>query len=169
MELWSRTMMKTFAMRAKSLNSLLAYLGSYVLFGMMLLTTCDVIGRYLFNLPITGAYEITEAMMVTMVFFFLGYAQAEKSHVAVDLVVKLLPQKLRVLIDMATHILSFLMILLVGWMSIVRWLELMQIKEHTPILFIPVSPFLLILALGCLGLGIEYGKDIINIIKRGET
>jgi TRAP-type C4-dicarboxylate transport system permease small subunit len=138
--------MKAIAKRIKSLNYLLAYAGSYVLFGMMLMTTCDVVGRYLLNLPITGAYEITEAMMVTLVFFFLGYTQAEKSHVAVDLVVNLLPHKLRVLIDITTHILSFLMILLVGWMSIVRWRELMEIREHTPILFIPVSPFLLILA-----------------------
>jgi TRAP-type C4-dicarboxylate transport system permease small subunit len=155
--------------RIKSLNYLLAYVGSYVLFGMMLITTCDVVGRYLLNLPITGAYEITEAMMVTLVFFFLGYTQAEKSHVAVDLAVNLLPHKLRVLIDITTHILSFLMILLVGWMSIVRWRELMEIGEHTPILFIPVSPFLLILALGCLVLCIEYGKDIINMIKRREN
>ena len=87
----------------RSLNVLLAYAGSYVLFGMMLLTIFDVIGRYIFNEPITGAYEITEAMMVTLVFFFIGYAQATKSHVAVDLVVNLLPQKLRVLIDIITH------------------------------------------------------------------
>lgn len=148
---------------------MLAYAGSYVLFGMMLMTTCDVVGRYILNLPITGAYEITEAMMVTLVFFFLGYTQAERSHVAVDLVVKQLPHSLRVVIDLLTHVLSFLMILLVGWMSIVRWLELMRIKEYTPILYIPVSPFLLILALGCLGLCIEYGKDILKLIKRGVT
>ena len=47
------------------------------------------------------------------------------------------------------------MILLLGWMSVVRWLELMRIKEYTPILYIPVSPFLLVLALGCLALCIE--------------
>ena len=88
---------------------------------------------------------------------------------AVDLVVNKLPRELRVVIDLFTHVLSFLMILLVGWMSIVRWVELMRIKEHTPILYIPVSPFLLILSLGCLVLCIEYGKDILKLIKRGAT
>ena len=86
-------MLKTIVRRLGSLNVMLAYVGGYVLFGMMILTTCDVIGRYLFNLPITGAYEISEAMMVTVVFFFIGYAQAAKAHVAVDLVVKVLPGK----------------------------------------------------------------------------
>ncbi|MBL7225243.1 MAG: TRAP transporter small permease [Desulfobacteraceae bacterium] len=162
-------MIKVFAKRFRSFNVLLAYIGSYVLFGMMLLTICDVIGRYIFNLPITGAYEITEAMMVTLVFFFIGYTQATKGHVAVDLVVNLLPQKIRVVIDIITHLLSFVMILLVGWMSIIRWLELIRIKEYTPILHIPVSPFLLILALGCFVFCIELGKDMIKFIKNGES
>lgn len=152
----------------RSLNVLLAYAGSYVLFGMMLLTIFDVIGRYIFNLPITGAFEITEAMMVTIVFFFIAYAQAKKSHVAVDLVVNLLPKKLRVLIDIITHTLSLLMMVLIAWMSILRWLELVRIKEYTAILHIPVSPFLLILALGCFVLCIELVKDMLKLLKDGE-
>ena len=161
-------MLKAIVRKFGSLNVLLAYAGAYVLFGMMLLTTCDVIGRYIFNLPITGDYEITEAMMVTLVFFFIGYAQASKAHVAVDLVVRLLPRKIAMVINIITQVLSLLMMLLVAWMSIVRWLELMEIHEHTPILGIPVSPFLLVLALGCLVLCIELGKDIPGLLRKGE-
>ena len=161
-------MIKSVDKGIRSLNVLLAYAGSYVLFGMMLLTISDVIGRYIFNSPITGAFEITEAMMVTMVFFFIGYAQAKKSHVAVDLVVNLLPEKLRVIIDIITHTLSLLMMILIAWMSMLRWLELMRIKEYTAILHIPVSPFLLILALGCFVFCIELGKDTFKLFKNGE-
>ena len=161
-------MIKSIDKGIRSLNVLLAYAGSYVLFGMMLLTIFDVIGRYVFNSPITGAFEITEAMMVTMVFFFIGYAQAKKSHVAVDLVVNLLPEKLRVIIDIITHTLSLLMMILIAWMSMLRWLELMRIKEYTAILHIPVSPFLLILALGCFVFCIELGKDTFKLFKNGE-
>jgi len=162
-------MIKSIDKGIRSLNVLLAYAGSYVLFGMMSLTISDVIGRYIFNSPITGAFEITEAMMVTMVFFFIGYAQAKKSHVAVDLVVNLLPEKLRVIIDIITHTLSLLMMILIAWMSMLRWLELMRIKEYTAILHIPVSPFLLILALGCFVFCIELGKDTFKLFKNGEA
>lgn len=161
-------MLKTIARRFGTLNVMLAYVGAYVLFGMMLLTICDVIGRYIFNLPITGAYEITEALMVTLVFFFIGYTQASKAHVAVDLVVKLLPRKIEIIINIITQVMSLFMMLLVAWMSIVRWLELMEIKEHTPILGIPVSPFMLILAIGCLVFCIELGKDIPRLLTKGE-
>ena len=161
-------MLKAIVRGFGSLNVMLAYAGAYVLFGMMLLTVCAVIGRYIFNLPITGAYEITEALMVTLVFFFIGYTQASKAHVAVDLVVKLLPRKIEMIINIITQVMSLLMMLLVAWMSIVRWLELMEIKEHTPILGIPVSPFVLILALGCFVLCIELGKGIPRLLTKGE-
>ena len=107
-------MLRTIAKSLGALNVVLAYAGGYVLFGMMLLTTCDVIGRYIFNRPITGAYEISEAMMVTVVFFFVGYTQATNAHVAVDLIVKVLPGKLKLVIEIITQILSFLMILLIA-------------------------------------------------------
>jgi TRAP-type transport system small permease protein len=150
-----------------SLNVMLAYVGGYVLFGMMILTICDVTGRYIFNLPINGAYEISEAMMVTVVFFFIGYAQATKSHVTVDLVVNVLPAKLKTVMEIITQLMSFLMMLLIAGMSVVRWNELLEIGEHTPILGIPVSPFFLILAMGCSVFCVELGKRIWRSIRNG--
>jgi len=160
-------MLKAIVKRLGSFNVMLAYVGGYVLFGMMILTVCDVTGRYIFNLPITGAYEISEAMMVTVVFFFIGYAQAKKAHVAVDLIVNVLPGKLKIVIEIITQLLSFLMILLIAGMSIVRWHELLKINEHTPILGIPVSPFFLILATGCSVFCVELGKRILRLVKDG--
>jgi TRAP-type transport system small permease protein len=160
-------MLKAIVKRLGSLNVMLAYVGGYVLFGMMILTVCDVTGRYIFNLPITGAYEISEAMMVTVVFFFIGYAQAKKAHVAVDLIVNVLPGKLKIVIEIITQLLSFLMILLIAGMSLVRWHELLKINEHTPILGIPVSPFFLILATGCSVFCVELGKRILRLVKDG--
>ena len=160
-------MLKTIVRRLGSLNVMLAYVGGYVLFGMMILTVCDVTGRYVFNLPITGAYEISEAMMVTVVFFFIGYAQAAKAHVAVDLVVNVLPGKLKTVMEIITQLLSFLMMLLIAGMSVVRWHELLEIGEHTPILGIPVSPFFLILATGCSVFCVELGKRIFRSVRNG--
>ena len=150
----------------RPLNVLFAYAGSYVLFFMMLLTTCDVVGRYILKLPIKGAYEITEAMMVTLVFLFLAYTQANKGHVSVDLALERMPPKIQFVIKLITQFISIIMIGLIAWMSIIRWLELMEMNEHTPILHLPASPFLLIIALGSIAFCIELGKDIRRHIKR---
>lgn len=161
-------MIKAVLTKLGSLNAWLAKAGGYILLCMMLLTTCDVIGRYIFNAPITGAYEITEVMMVTVIFLFIGYTQAEKAHISIDLVVRLLPKKLRMTIDLITHLLSLFIIILIAWMNILRCLELMRRNEVTAILYIPVAPFVLILAIGCLVYSIELIKNINNLFKHQE-
>ena len=40
------------------LSSMLAYVGACALFVMMCLTTADVVGRYIFNSPILGVFEL---------------------------------------------------------------------------------------------------------------
>jgi TRAP-type C4-dicarboxylate transport system permease small subunit len=161
-------MIKAITKRASSLSTVLGHAGGYILFCMMLLTVCDVIGRYVFNSPITGAYEVTETMMVTAVFFFIAYTQTKKGHIAVDLVVILLPRKIRMAIDIITHLMSLCILILLTWMNILRWLELMARNEHTPIIHLPVSPFVLILALGCFVFSIELIKDIIRLLMHQE-
>ena len=80
----------------------------------------------------------------------------------------MLPKKLRVTIDIITHLLSLFIIILITWMNILRCLELMRRNEVTAILYIPVSPFLLILAIGCFVYSIELLKNIRNLIKHQE-
>ena len=158
-------MIKTIFKKIGFLSTVLGQAGGFILLCMMLLTVCDVIGRYIFNSPITGGYEVTETMMVTVVFFFIAFTQAEKGHIAVDLVVIRLPDKIRVLIEVITHLLSLCIFLLIVWMNIRRWLELMARNEHTPIIHLPVSPFVLIVAFGSLVFSIELIRDVIKLLK----
>ena len=161
-------MIKTMARKILSVNTWLAKAGGYVLLCMMVLTISDVIGRYFFNSPVTGAYEITEVMMVTIVFLFIGYTQAQKAHISIDFVIRLLPQKMRMTIDIVTHLVSLFIMILIAWMNILRCLELMRINEVTPILHVPISPFFLILAIGCFVYSIEFIKNIKDILKHQE-
>ena len=52
----------------------MVYVSSLSTFVLMLLTTADAGGRYLFNRPITGAYEITSNyLMIAAVFLAVCY------------------------------------------------------------------------------------------------
>ncbi len=61
-------------------------LGVAVLFGMMGIIGVDVIARYLFNSPISGAYELIEIMLALLVFLALPASLRFNSHITVDLV-----------------------------------------------------------------------------------
>ena len=55
-----------------------------VLFIMMFVTGCDVVARYFFNSPISGAFELTEIFLGVLVFLSLPVAALTDSHIKVD-------------------------------------------------------------------------------------
>jgi TRAP-type C4-dicarboxylate transport system permease small subunit len=138
----------------------LGYLGAAVLFLMMLLTTVDVASRYLFNSPILGALEITEFMVVTVVFGFLGLTQQEKGHVAVDLVLGNLPSRPRRLVDFINRMAGLVILVLITWKTLERALELMHMDEYSGTLHIPVAPFVFLVALGCGAMCLELVRQM---------
>jgi TRAP-type C4-dicarboxylate transport system permease small subunit len=52
---------------------------------LMLLTCADVGGRYFFNQPVWGAFELTEMMLAALIFAGLPPVSLRNEHVTVDL------------------------------------------------------------------------------------
>ena len=66
------------------------------IFIMMCLTSADAIGRYIFNSPITGAYEFTEKyLMLTAVYLGASYTYRGGSTIRITLLVSRLPSSIR--------------------------------------------------------------------------
>lgn len=155
----------TVSKKIKNLSTLLGYLGAIALFIMMMLTTVDVIGRYLFNTPITGAFEVTEFLVLILIFSFLCNAQSHKDHVSVDLLFQRFPKKIRHITNIFNHIACLGLTILIVWMSFMKALELKEFGEASPNLVIPTYPFVFFLVVGCSVLGLEYLRDIIEIVS----
>ena len=145
-------------------SSVLSYVGVLSLFAMMCLTTVDVVGRYLFNRPITGAFELTEYLVLILIFSFIGYTQSQKGHVAVDILLPLLPQKLRKLTDVANHLVCLVLMGLITWMGVAKAMDLKAVGEASPNLHIPAYPFAIYLVLGCLVMCLELIRSIIQLL-----
>jgi TRAP-type C4-dicarboxylate transport system permease small subunit len=63
----------------------LAYVAAALLFALMLLTCIDVGGRYFFNRPVWGGFELTEMMLAALIFAGLPLVSLRGDHVTVDL------------------------------------------------------------------------------------
>ena len=63
----------------------LGWFAAAVLIALMLLTCADVAGRYLFNSPVWGAFELTEMMLAALIFAGLPLVSLRNDHVTVDL------------------------------------------------------------------------------------
>ena len=72
---------------------------------MMLITCGDVVLRY-FRLPIPGTYELVCFLGSVAVSFAMARTSMKKGHVAVSLIVRLLNQRIQLIIESITTFLS---------------------------------------------------------------
>jgi TRAP-type C4-dicarboxylate transport system permease small subunit len=68
------------------LDRTLGAAAAVLLFGLMLITTADVIGRYIFNWPLRGAFEITELLLLALIFAGLPLVSRADEHVTLDFI-----------------------------------------------------------------------------------
>jgi TRAP-type C4-dicarboxylate transport system permease small subunit len=117
---------------------------------MMILTILDVVLRKLASKSILGTVELTEFMLVILVFFALAQTELLDGHVRVDLVMSRFSDRVQGFMDMITQFVCFALSLLISWSSLVYSEEMRLSEEVTQDLLIPVYPFIYFVALGCL-------------------
>ncbi len=61
-------------------------------FVMMVLVVANVLGRYLFNKPLTGTLEFTESLLVLIIFLSVALTQYDGGHIRVNLITRRLPR-----------------------------------------------------------------------------
>jgi len=73
----------------------LGLLAGAITFAVMWLIDANALMRKLFNSPVPGSFEITEAALVLIIFFSLAYTQRKRGHIRVTLVTRRLPEGVR--------------------------------------------------------------------------
>jgi TRAP-type C4-dicarboxylate transport system permease small subunit len=164
------------AKAAKFLNKLnrpivnwLKNIAMIILAAMMFLTATDVILRYIFNRPVTGAYELIEFMMAVLISFGLGYCAIEAGHVSVDLVVSHLSKRRQAIIGAITSLLSATLFLLITWQNVLFIKEYFESKLESAVLHIPVYPFIGAVAIGSAALFLVLIMDLFNSLSEVVT
>lgn len=110
--------------------------GAVCLAGMSLLTCVDVIGRF-FKYPIFGSVELVSFMGVMAAAAALPFTHQTRGHIGVELFVRRMPEKRRLLIDMCTGIISFALFVVVTWRMVVYALSLKSSGEVSMNLELP--------------------------------
>ncbi|MFQ5841932.1 MAG: TRAP transporter small permease subunit, partial [Thermodesulfobacteriota bacterium] len=140
---------QNFQSRIYPISKQLDRIASIILFFMMLLTIADVFLRKVFSKSILGTVEVTEFMMVIVVFFSLTQTEILNRHVKVDLLMSRLGQRTQGLIDMITQLVCFLLLGGITWSTLVYSAKMKAAGEVSQDLWIPVYPFVYIVAVGC--------------------
>jgi TRAP-type C4-dicarboxylate transport system permease small subunit len=120
-----------------------------ILFAMMMLTVTDVVLRKLFSKGILGTLEMTEFMMVGLVLFALGRVERLDRNISVDLVMKHMSRRVRLMVEMITRLICFIFFSLVTASVLVYARAMKASHEATVDLWIPRYPFVYAAAVGC--------------------
>lgn len=143
------------------------YVGAGFLFLMVCLIFVDVILRYFFHRPIIGDVELTQLMLVIVVFLGVAYAQLRQRHVAVELFVIGLPQKGRVIVNSISYILSIGLISLIIWGSSSNALWLKDLGTDSGMLRLPIYFFAFLIPFGCALFLVIIIRDFIHTLAEG--
>jgi TRAP-type C4-dicarboxylate transport system permease small subunit len=147
-------------------SRLLGYIAAVILGVMMMLTVVDVFFRYILNAPLTGAIEISELLMVVLVFPALGWIAIERSHIRVDLLVSTWPRRVQFIVEIITLLLTLGTYGIITWQSI---LESREVGMATSLLSIPEAPFHWVMTVGflmlCLAIVSLVVEDLVSLGK----
>ena len=116
----------------------LALAGGLLLVGVMGMTVVSVLGRYLFNAPVPGDYEITELAIGIAVFAFFPYCHISNANIVVELFTGRMPTRFRAALD-AMHSVTFAIVAgLITWRLFVGAMHKLNDGETPVFLGIPV-------------------------------
>ena len=152
------------------LNSLLVlilkHLGIWTLTAMMLLTAIGVCLRYVFNSPITGSFELVELMMALIVPFSIVFCASENGHVQVDIIIEHFSPGIRSFFVFIGNVLSFVLFVLITWQSIIYIAGEYKSGVTSAVLYIPVYPFIGVMAVAFVVLCFLLLAEILTYIIR---
>jgi TRAP-type C4-dicarboxylate transport system permease small subunit len=127
-------------------DAVLGLAASAILFGMMLLTFVDVVGRYLLNRPVRGGFEITELALLVLIFAGLPLVSRADEHVTMDFIDRLLGPRGRDLLEHAVHGLCAAIMFLLTWLMWLKADRIWAYRDATDVLRIWYGPFVYFMA-----------------------
>jgi TRAP-type C4-dicarboxylate transport system permease small subunit len=131
-------------------SKVMSNVASVTLVVMMLLTVADVFLRKVFSHSILGTVEVTEFLLVIVIFFTLADTEILNGHVKVDLVMSRFSERSRAAVDMITQLICFVLCVIFTWSTLI-YSETMRVSgEVSQDLWLPIYPFIYIVAAGCI-------------------
>ncbi len=129
-----------------SLNAL----GSFGIFLILLFVTSDVVGRVVFNHPLTGTPEIIKVGVVGVVFMQIPWALWTNRHIRSDLIVARLKPRAQVVAALIRNIFAaaaFICIFIANWQPMIKAWQILE-YEGEGALHVPVYPIFTLIQLG---------------------
>jgi TRAP-type C4-dicarboxylate transport system permease small subunit len=143
--------------------------GGVSLLALTLLATMNVALR-IFQVPVSGTYEVVSFLGAIVTAGALGYTQKRKDHIVVDILSEKFPAPVKRVLDRISYILILLFFSIVSWQTFVYAKRLMLTGELSETLKIAYYPFVFLVGIGFAVLSLTSLLDLIETFwaREGE-
>ena len=130
-----------------------------MLFAMMMITVCDVIGIKIIGSPLKGGIELTQLSLAVMIFCTFPLVCWDEAHVSVDLLDRFVPQTLVFLRRIVIHLMAAVALVLLSLKLQDFAARSMRYGDVTEFLRIPLGYLVYVMA------GMGWLSAVISLLK----
>jgi TRAP-type C4-dicarboxylate transport system permease small subunit len=149
------------------------YVAAGLVFIMIFPTTLDIFLRYIMEEPLPAIFQLTEFMMVGVVYLGISYVQSMKEHIKIEMATSWLPKRGQDLLDIFGYLVGLLLFAIMMWQSGRLAWEAWVTQDYTMgIIHFPLWPAKSIIPIGCGLLCVRLLLDIfldIQTLRRSGT
>jgi TRAP-type C4-dicarboxylate transport system permease small subunit len=148
----------------------MCWVAGCALVGMMLLTSADVVGRYV-GYPIRGTFDIVGLLGTVVAALPLAYTQILKRHVATEFMAIFGSKSAQVIANILVCLLSMGAYVVISWRCFVLGTKYWAVGRVSDTIEIPIYPFTYVLAFGCILISLVLLADLYSVFaepKRGN-
>ena len=122
------------------LEAVLGFTSASVLFLMMFITAVDVVGRYVFNKPLNGGFEVTEMMLAALIYCGLPLVSKRREHIVIDTFDTFMSRRVKRSLDILADIVCTVSLAGLSWLLFQRALRVAEYGDTTSVLTLPLAP-----------------------------
>jgi TRAP-type C4-dicarboxylate transport system permease small subunit len=155
---------------SKLMSQAFIFVAGTFMVAMILVTCANIFSRFVW-IPIKGTFELMGFFGAVVTAFALGYTQAKKAHISVDILVNRFPKPVQKFLNGVNSVICMIFFTLAGW-QIAKLGNTLRISgEVTETLRIIYYPFTYGVSLGCFLLSLVLLVELVALFfsENGAT
>ena len=122
------------------IESSLTIVSGIIIFLLVFLSVTNILGRWIFNMPVDGYIDWVEQSMVFFAFMGIAFTQRQGGHIRMDMVISLFAKRKLWIAELVSTTLMLLITLILIYGSFLHFLRAYQIGDSTLDIDLPTWP-----------------------------
>ena len=149
---------------SRILNNILMAIAGLFLVAMMVLACANVAFRG-FGMPIKGTFELMGLFGAVVAAFALATTQVQRQHIAVDVLIRAFPARLKRILGALNYLTGTALFLLAAWQTWLLGTNLWKVHELSETLRIMYFPFVYSVSLGCVVIALVLMIELLKVLS----